>query len=350
VTQARGERLTEQARIAVLIPCHNEAQSVGAVVTDFRAALPGCDIVVADNASTDETAAVARAAGARVITVSRRGKGMAVRQLFADVDADCYLLVDGDATYEACAAPRLARLVLEGGLDMVNAERITPEAEQAAYRRGHRIGNTVLTWIFRQLFELPLTDTLTGYRAFSRRFVKSFPAASEGFEIEAELNAHAAVLGVPVGEVPTVYVARPAGSTSKLNTYADGLRILRRNLRLFRDARPSRSFNILAAPWLLVSVALVWAPVKDYLGTGNVAHFPSLIAGVGTFLVALNLWASGIVLERVFRNRVEVVRLSYLSIPVEHWGPMDVPPSAPRGRATEPDVPAATPRTAKPLD
>jgi hypothetical protein len=222
---------------------------------------------------------------------------------------------------------------------MVNAGRVAPEVESDAYRRGHRLGNAVLTWIFRHLFELPLTDTLTGYRAFSRRFVKSFPAASEGFEIEAELNAHAAVLGVPVAELVTSYVSRPEGSQSKLNTYRDGVRILRRNLRLFRDARPYLSFSLLALPWLIATLALIWLPVSDYVQTGLVAHFPSLIAGVGTFLVALNLWAAGLVMERIFRNRVEVVRLSYLSIPAPVWaGPDTVAATAPADAAalTEP--------------
>lgn len=302
-------------RVAVLVPCHDEERTVAQVVEAFRSALPEALVVVGDNASTDRTAELARAAGAEVITEQRKGKGMMVRRLMADVDADCYVLVDGDATYDPWAAPAMVDKVLNERLDMVNGSRIASDDEQAAYRRGHRLGNAVLTWIFQRLFGLPLADTLTGYRAFSRRFVKSFPSNATGFEIEAELNAHAALLGVPVGEVDTVYVARPSGSSSKLSTYRDGLRILRLNLRLFRDARPLLSFSLLALPWLLATVLLLIRPVTEYLDTGLVARFPSLIAGVGTFLVSLNLWAAGLVMERVSRNRVEVVRLRYLALP-----------------------------------
>lgn len=312
--------------VAVLVPCHNEEATVERVVTDFRRALPNSLVVVVDNASTDRTAELALAAGAQVINEPRPGKGWAVRRLLADVDADVYVLVDGDATYDAAAAPRLVERVIKDGCDMVNGARVSDTLDQAAYRRGHRLGNAVLTWIFQRLFRLPLKDTLTGFRAFSRRFVKSFPSASEGFEIEAELNAHAAFLGVPVAEIETVYLARPEGSESKLNTYRDGLRILRLNLRLFRDARPLTSFSILALPWLLAALVLVLPPVTEYLNSGLVAKFPSLIAGVGCFLVALNLWTAGIVMQRITRNRVEGVRLTYLS----HPGPAGL--AAPRGR------------------
>lgn len=301
--------------VAVLVPCHNEEATVERVVAEFRAALPDATIVVCDNASTDRTGELARAAGAVVITEDRPGKGMAVRRLFADVEADVYLMVDGDATYEAAAAPELVRCVVEDGCDMVNGARVSDVVDTAAYRRGHRLGNAVLTWIFRGLFHLPLKDTLTGYRAFSRRFVKSFPSASEGFEIEAELNAHAALLGVPVAEIQTAYLARPEGSVSKLSTYRDGIRILRLNLRLFRDARPLMSFSVLGLPWMLAALVLILVPVDEYLRTGLVLRFPSLIAGVGSFLVALNLWTAGIIMQRVTRNRAEVVRLRYLAQP-----------------------------------
>ena len=306
---------TTYAGVAVIVPCRDEERTIAQVVSEFLAVLPGCTVVVADNASTDRTAQVAQAAGALVLEERRPGKGMAVRRLLADVDAQCYLMVDGDGTYEAAKAPDLVEQVLRNGIDMANGTRLTPEHQLEAYRRGHRLGNSVLTWIFRQLFELPLTDTLTGYRAFSHRFVKSFPASPEGFEIEAELNAHAALLDVRVCEVETTYVSRLEGSDSKLNTYRDGVRILRRNLRLFRDARPLLSFSLLASPWLLATALLLVLPVGDYLATGLVAHFPSLIAGVGTFLVALNLWSAGLVLERISRTRVEAVRLRYLALP-----------------------------------
>ncbi|MGN6334401.1 MAG: glycosyltransferase family 2 protein [Motilibacteraceae bacterium] len=310
-----SEAILPRPRIAVLVPCHNEESSVGQVVAGFRAALPGALVVVGDNASTDATAQVAREAGAVVVTEPRRGKGTMVRRLLAEVDADVYVLVDGDATYEAAAAPRLVALVVDEGHDMVVGARDAVPEEVRAYRRGHQLGNFVLTQIFRRLFLLPLTDTLTGYRAMSRRFVRSFPADSEGFEIEAELNAHAAVLGVPVAETRTTYLARGEGSASKLNTYRDGLRILRLNLRLARDARPVLSFSLLAAPWLLATALLLWAPVTEYFRTGLVARFPSLIAGVGTFLVALNVWAAGLVVERIQRARIDMIRLRYLQLP-----------------------------------
>jgi glycosyltransferase involved in cell wall biosynthesis len=307
--------------VAVVIPCHNEASTIGRVVQGFRDILPEAQIVVADNASTDETGSVAAAAGARVIREPRRGKGLAIQRLFADVEADCYLMVDGDATYDPSSARHMLALVLDHGTDMVNAVRVSKGGEaEAAYRRGHRLGNRILTWIFRQLFNLYLTDTLSGYRALSRRFVKSFPSRMTGFEVEAELNAHAATVGAVVEEVQSYYSARPPGSDSKLSTYRDGFRIMRRNFRLARDARPLSSFALLALPWLIATPLLLVGPVMDYLDTGLVAKFPRLIAGVGTFVVAVQLVVAGIILERVTRNRNEVVRLSYLRIPAATAG------------------------------
>lgn len=301
--------------VAVLIPCHNEEQTVGTVVRGFRRALPEAMIVVADNNSTDGTAAAAAAAGARVLFEPRPGKGMAVRRLFADVEADCYVMVDGDATYDPSAAPELVERVIDNNVDMVNGARQTPDGDAGAYRPGHTLGNNVLTWIFQRLFGLPIDDTLSGYRALSRRFVKSFPSGATGFEIEAELNAHAAVLGVPTDEIQTRYLARPEGSESKLNTYGDGIRILRRNLRLFRDARPNTAFSLLALPWAILAVLLIVPPVVEYFETGLVSRYPSLIAGIGAMLVAVLLVIAGIIMERVARNRVEAVRLQYLAFP-----------------------------------
>lgn len=300
--------------VAVIVPCRNEAITIAKVVSDFHEALPGCRVVVADNASTDDTAARARDAGADVVVEPRRGKGNAVLRLFSDVDADCYVLVDGDATYDAQAAPRLVSAVLDDGIDMVVGARVETE-ELTSYRKGHRLGNALLTWIFRSLFRFEIEDTLSGYRAFSQRFVKSFPGMATGFEIEAELNAHAATAGVAYAEMPTWYRARPDGSQSKLSTYRDGVRILRRNLRLFRDCRPFLSFLALAAPWFLVSVGLAIPVLNQYVATGLVPKFPSLIASVGCFLVALNLAVAGMVLDRVTRSRIEAVRLAYLALP-----------------------------------
>jgi glycosyltransferase involved in cell wall biosynthesis len=304
------------AGVAVLVPCHNEEATVGRVVRDFQEALPGCLVVVADNASTDATRDRALDAGARVISETRPGKGYAIRRLFADVEADVYVMVDGDDTYGAAASAQMVELVRTGGFDMVNGLRVTVEGhDDTAYRPGHEWGNEALTRLFQRLFALDLEDTLSGYRAMSRRFVKTFPSGATGFEIEAELNAHAATLGVPVSEVPTEYRSRPEGSHSKLNTYRDGVRILRRNLRLFRDARPGLAFFLLAIPWAMVALPLMWTAFAEYFRTGVVTRFPSLIAGVGFLVVSLLLVVAGIIMERVARNRIEVVRLAYLTIP-----------------------------------
>lgn len=302
------------SRVAVIVPCHNEEQTVGDVVTGFAAALPGAAVVVADNNCTDRTAEVATAHGAQVIHESRPGKGFAVRRLLADVEADCYVMIDGDATYDAASAPNMVDLVLEQGVDMVNGARHAEANAQQAYRPGHTLGNSMLTWIFQRLFGLQIEDTLSGYRVMSRRFVKSFPTGAEGFEIEAELNAHAATLGVPVAEVDTPYYARPEGSQSKLNTYRDGVRILRRNLRLFRDARPSLAFALLSLPWLIMAAVLLWIAFAEYFATGLVTRFPSLIFGVGSLVVGVLIIIAGLILERVARNRVEASRLAYLAM------------------------------------
>lgn len=239
-----------QPVVAVVVPCHNEESTIGQVIAGFRSVIPSCVVYVADNNSTDRTSEMARASGATVISEPRPGKGFAVRRLLADADADCFIMVDGDNTYDPGAAPEMVMKVLRDHVDMVNGARVSTGEDPDAYRRGHALGNAVLTWIFQKLFALPLEDTLSGYRAMSKRFVKSFPSGSTGFEIEAELNAHAAIVGMPVAEVPTAYRSRPEGSNSKLNTYRDGWRILLRNLRLFRDARPNRAFFFLSVPWL----------------------------------------------------------------------------------------------------
>ena len=302
------------SQIAVIVPCHNEEQTVAQVIKEFQEALPGALIVVVDNASTDDTAGLALAAGARVLVEPRPGKGNAVRRLFADVEADCYLMVDGDATYEAAAAPVMVSKVLDDGIDMVVGSRVTGPGAAEAYRTGHRLGNLMLTWVFQRLFELKIEDTLSGYRAFSRRFVKTFPSMAEGFEIEAELNAHAASMGVGYAEVRTAYGARPEGSHSKLSTYRDGVRILRRNLRLFRDWKPMLSFAVLALPWLIAALILGVPVLAEYFSSGLVPRFPRLIVAVGFGIVAALLLTCGVLLERTTRNRTEVVRLAYLAI------------------------------------
>ena len=324
--------------VCVIIPCHNEEFTIEQVVNGFQQSLPGCSVVVADNNSSDGTAYAASLSGASVIREERTGKGFAIRRLFADVEADCYVMVDGDATYDARIAPALVDLVLRQGIDMVNGQRVKADGQDAAYRRGHEIGNRALTWIFQKLFRLPINDTLSGYRVMSRRFVKSFPTGATGFEIEAELNAHAAVLGVPVAEVPSTYYERPKGSESKLNTYRDGIRITRRNLRLFRDARPNLAFLVLSVPWLILAAVLVGIPLLEYLDSGEVTRFPSLIAGTACMVVALLLITAGLVMERIARNRIEAIRLAYLGIP----GPVPLP------KTMAAPAPVGAPRSATP--
>lgn len=303
-----------ELRTVVCIPCYNEEAAIGQVVSDFRAAIPNARIVVIDNGSRDQTAERARAAGAEVLSEPRPGKGRAVTRAFADLDGDCYVMVDGDGTYDAGRVPAMVDLIADGSADMVCCARVESESATVAYRPGHRLGNRVLTSLFQGLFGLLISDALTGYRAMSRRFVKTFPSAATGFEIEAELNIHAALMQVPLLEITGEYRDRAEGTVSKLNTYRDGLRILRRNLRLFRDGRPNLAFSILAAPWFLASTYLVGVAVVDYAKTGQVARLPSLIADVGAFLVALNTSIAGVILERP-RSRRETARLQYLAHP-----------------------------------
>jgi len=303
---------TPAGRVAVVIPCRNEEAAIARVIVDFRDALPGAQIVVLDNGSTDNTGQVARDNGAKVILERRPGKGLAMQRLFADVEADCYLMVDGDDTYDSRSAREMVDMVLNKEADMVLGVRVIEGGGEAEFRRGHQLGNKMLTWIFSSLFQLQLSDTLSGYRALSRRFVKSFPLATEGFEVEAELNVHAALLGVPIAEVEGLYTERAVGTESKLNTYKDGIRILRRNLRLFRDARPLMSFGIISIPFWIIAAILIGIPFYEYVQTGVVARFPSLIAGLASFTAAVQLLIGGIIMERVARNRYETARIRYL--------------------------------------
>src|SRR6201985_12061 len=260
-------------RIAVLVPCFNEEAAVATVVTGFRQALPSAQVYVYDNNSKDRTAAVAREAGAEVRNERRQGKGHVVRRMFADIDADVYVLVDGDATYDAPSAPRMIEKLLAEHLDMVVGLRV--DQEQAAYRRGHRTGNWMLTSFLSSVFGQAFKDILSGYRVFSRRFVKSFPVMSDGFEIETELTVHALELAIPLAEVETPYYARPAGSFSKLNTWRDGFRILGTILKLYRSEKPLRFFTILGVFLTLVSVGLAIPIIVTYLEEGIVPRLPT---------------------------------------------------------------------------
>ena len=302
-----------QPRIAVLIPCYNEQVAIPAVVQGFRAALPGAEILVYDNNSSDGTMQAARDAGALVRTETLQGKGHVIRRMFADIEADVYVLVDGDATYDAASAPAMVQLLTEAGLDMVIGARVT-EA-QGAYRPGHRLGNRVLTGIVRRIFGDRVSDMLSGYRVFSRRFVKSFPALSSGFETETEFTVHALELRMPIGEVPTPYRERPAGSESKLRTYSDGLRILRTIMLLVRQERPLQFFFAAALVLLLLGFAAGMPVVMDYVRTGLVPRLPTAVLATGLVLLASLSALCGLILDSVSRGRKEIKRLSYLAIP-----------------------------------
>ena len=300
-------------RVAVLVPCFNEEAAVAAVVADFRKALPAAKIYVYDNNSSDRTVAVAREAGAEVRSERRQGKGHVVRRMFADVDADIYVLVDGDATYDAPSAPRMIEKLLGDHLDMVVGLRI--DQTEAAYRRGHRTGNRMLTGFLSSVFGQAFNDILSGYRVFSRRFVKSFPVLSDGFEIETELTVHALELVMPVAELETPYYARPEGSVSKLNTWRDGFRILGTILKLYRSEKPLRFFVVIGIFLALVSIGLAIPVIVTYLEEGIVPRLPTAVLSTGLMIVAVLSVSSGLVLDTVTRGRREMKLLAYLSEP-----------------------------------
>jgi len=300
-----------QMRIAVLVPCFNEEAAVASVIADFRRALPSADIFVYDNNSSDRTVAVAQEAGAEVRSERRQGKGHVVRRMFADVDADVYVLVDGDATYDAASAPRMIDALVSGHLDMVVGLRV--DQAVAAWRAGHRIGNRMLTGFLSSVFGEAFKDILSGYRVFSRRFVKSFPVLSDGFEIETELTVHALELALPVAEIATPYYARPEGSVSKLNTWRDGLRILGTILKLYRSEKPLRFFTVIGVFLILISVGLAIPIIVTYLEEGIVPRLPTAVLSMGLMILAVLSVSSGLVLDTVTRGRREIKLLAYLS-------------------------------------
>jgi glycosyltransferase involved in cell wall biosynthesis len=304
--------LSETTRIAVLIPCFNEAAAISAVVAGFKAALPAAKIYVFDNNSTDQTISVAAAAGALVRKESLQGKGNVVRRMFADIEADVYLMVDGDSTYDAECAESMVKLLLAERLDMVVAARVA--SANAAYRYGHRFGNRLLTLVVSHLFGKRFTDILSGYRAFSRRFVKSFPAMSGGFETETELTIHALELSLPVAEIETPYSVRAEGSASKLQSYSDGLKILRLILVLYKNERPLQFFSVIAAILCTVALWLGIPLVLTFIDTGLVPRQPTAILATGLVLLSALSFVTGLILDTVTRGRREVRRLAYLSI------------------------------------
>lgn len=299
-------------RIAVLIPCYNEEVAIGDTVRGFQKALPEATIYVYDNNSKDKTIERAREAGAVVRTESLQGKGNVVRRMFADIEADVYLMTDGDTTYDPGAARKMIDLVIADNLDMVVGKRIHKAKE--AYRPGHVLGNRMLTGFLARLFGQRFTDILSGYRAFSRRFAKSFPALSAGFEIETELTVHALTLNMPVAEVDTDYFERPAGSESKLNTYRDGIRILRVMITLFKNERPFAFFSWAALILGLGSIGLSIPVFITWIETGKVPRFPTAILSASIMLLAFLSLSCGFILDTVTRGRREVKRLRYLEI------------------------------------
>ncbi|MFL6831342.1 MAG: glycosyltransferase family 2 protein [Xanthobacteraceae bacterium] len=302
---------TAELRVAVLVPCFNEEAAIATVVTDFRKALPAAEIFVYDNNSRDRTAEVARSAGAEVRRERCQGKGHVVRRMFADIDADVYVLVDGDATYDALSAPRMIDRLVNDHLDMVVGFRV--DQATAAYRRGHRTGNRMLTTFLSSVFGEAFKDVLSGYRVFSRRFVKSFPVLSDGFEIETELSVHALELALPVAEIETPYYARLEGSFSKLNTWRDGFRILGTILKLYRSEKPLRFFTAIGVFLALVSIGLAIPVIITFLEEGIVPRLPTAVLSMGLMIVAVLSVSSGLVLDTVTRGRREMKLLAYLS-------------------------------------
>jgi len=312
------------SNVAVLIPCYNEETAIGKVVGDFRQALPQATIYVYDNNSRDRTAEVARAAGAIVRTETLQGKGNVVRRMFADIEADIYVLVDGDATYDAASAPKMIKVLVDGPLDMVNGARVT--TIQKAYRPGHRFGNWLLTsmaaWIFGDRFR----DMLSGYRVMSRRYVKSFPALVTGFETETELTVHALELRMPTAEIETPYKERPPGSVSKLSTFHDGFRIFWTILVLVKEERPMQFFSLFSGFLALLAIVLVIPIVIEFLHTGLVPRFPTFIFATGLMILSFLSLTCGLVLDTVTRGRREMKRMRYLAIPPPNADSAGEPP------------------------
>jgi glycosyltransferase involved in cell wall biosynthesis len=303
----------DQPRIAVLLPCYNEEAAIGPTVAGFRAALPGAAIYVYDNNSADRTVEVSQAAGAIVRTERQQGKGNVVRRMFADIEADIYVMADGDLTYDPAAAPAMVDMAVREQLDMVVGTR--QHDAKDAYRGGHVLGNRLFTGLLSFLFARSFTDVFSGYRVFSRRFVKSFPVLSSGFEIETEMSIHALELRMPVGEVATAYGARPEGSASKLSTFRDGWRILKVMLNLFRTERPWFFFGSVGALLVVAALLLSIPLVMTYIDTGLVPRFPTAILITGMVIIAVLSFLAGLILDTVTHGRRELRRLAYLAQP-----------------------------------
>jgi glycosyltransferase involved in cell wall biosynthesis len=311
--RAANSSLEARHKIAVIVPCFNEGHSIAEVVHGFKSALPSASIYVFDNNSTDETVAIASAAGALIRREMLQGKGNVVRRMFADVDADAYVMADGDATYDPSYAGHMVDRLFEERLDMVVGTRVASHVD--AYRPGHHLGNRLLTFAVANLFGERFSDMLSGYRVFSRRFVKSFPAMSSGFEIETELTIHALELHLPVAEVATPYRIRVTGSTSKLRTYVDGLKIVRLIVVLYKNERPLRFFSAIAGALIAVALALGIPLVITFIKTGLVPRQPTAILATGLVLLSALSFIAGMILDTVTRGRLEMRRLAYLAVP-----------------------------------
>lgn len=296
--------------IAVLLPCYNEAAAISDVVKAFKTALPDAHIYVYDNNSTDDTASVAQAAGATVRRERRQGKGYVVQRMFSEIDADIYVLADGDGTYDASAAPRLVETLRQERADMVTGTRIKKGSN--AYRAGHEFGNRLITGAVRLIFGENTADMLSGYRVFSRRFVKSFPAMSKGFETETEFTVHALDLKLPIYDVATDYFDRAEGGESKLSTFKDGFRIMLKIFNLFRHFRPLAMFGVVGAFLLALATGLALPILIEYTQSGLVPRFPTLILVVGLSILSLLSFVCGLILDTVATNHREAKRLFYL--------------------------------------
>ena len=312
---ALPERATP--RIAVTIPCYNEAVTIAKVIADFRTALPGADIYVFDNNSSDATAQVARDAGAIVRMEQRQGKGHVVRRMFADIEADIYLMVDGDDTYDASIAPTLVELLKRNHVDMVVGTRA--DVTKDAGRGGHAFGNKLFNKIYGRLFGKQFSDIFSGYRVFTRRFVKSFPAVSSGFEIETEMSVHCSQLGIPTLERPTVYGERPEDSHSKLHTFKDGFRILGMFAMLAKETRPAAFFGAIGLALITLATVLAIPLVMTYAQTGLVPRLPTAILATGLVITAAISAVCGLILDSLARARIEAKRAVFLNFPGSDW-------------------------------
>jgi len=299
-----------ELQIALIVPCYNEERTIVQVIRSFKEVMPQINIYVYDNNSTDQTIEKAKAEGVHVYSVNYQGKGNVVRKMFADIDADVYVMVDGDDTYDANSAPRLIDTLVENKLDMVTGKRVSGEAE--AYRHGHKFGNKLLTGIVAKAFGKQFDDMLTGYRVFSKRFVKSFPSSAKGFEIETELTIHALEQRLPVTEIETPYGVRPEGSESKLNTYSDGLKILRVIFLLIKEEKPFQFFSVISLLLMFSSLVLAWPIFLTYIETGLVPRLPTAILATGLMLLSFLSIASGVILDAVAQGRKEVKRFQYM--------------------------------------